>query len=63
MDFQSLKEDDVIISFRIPPKMKHRYDWVELDTLDAKTNENIGKHFIVFLRRYGIKIKRSSMLP
>src|SRR5919199_3286089 len=62
LDFQSLKEDDVIISFRIPPKIKHRYDWIELDTLDANTDENIAKHFIAFLRRYGIKIK-SSMLP
>jgi acetyltransferase-like isoleucine patch superfamily enzyme len=63
LDFQSLKEDDVIISFRVPPKIKHRYDWIELDTLDAKTNENIGKHFIVFIRRYGIKIKKPSMSP
>ena len=31
LNFQSLKEDLI----------KHRYDWVELDTLDAKTNVNM----------------------
>jgi hypothetical protein len=51
----------VIISFRIPPKIKHRYDWIELDILNANTDENIAKHFIAFLRRYGIKIKSSRM--
>ncbi|MFL6362102.1 MAG: acyltransferase [Nitrososphaeraceae archaeon] len=61
LDFQNVKRDDVIISFRIPPKIKHRYDWIELDTLNANTGENIAKHFIVFLRRYGIKIKSSKM--
>jgi acetyltransferase-like isoleucine patch superfamily enzyme len=61
LDFQNVKSGDVIISFRIPPKIKQRYDWIELDTLDANTDENIAKHFIVFLRRYGIKIKASRM--
>jgi acetyltransferase-like isoleucine patch superfamily enzyme len=61
LDFQNLKTDDVIISFQIPPKIKHRYDWIELDTLTANTYENIAKHFIAFLRRYGIKIKSSRM--
>ena len=59
LDFQSLNKDDVIMSFRIPPKIKYRYDWIELDTLKANTDETIAKQLIVFLRRYGIKIKSS----
>jgi acetyltransferase-like isoleucine patch superfamily enzyme len=59
LDFQNLKTDDVIISFQIPSKIKNRYDWIELDTLNANTDENIAKHFIVFVRRYGIKINCS----
>jgi acetyltransferase-like isoleucine patch superfamily enzyme len=61
LDFQNLKTDDVIISFQIPSKIKNRYDWIELDTLNANTDENIAKHFIVFIRRYGIKINCSRM--
>ena len=34
---------------------------IELDILNANTDENIAKHFIAFLRRYGIKIKSSRM--
>jgi hypothetical protein len=46
---------------RTQSALRHSYDWIELDTLNAKTGENIAKHFIVFLRRYGIKIKSSKM--
>src|SRR5919205_4589102 len=56
LDFKSVNRGDVIISFRIPRKIKYRYDWIELDTLNTNTDENIAKHFIMFLRRYGIKI-------
>src|SRR5919205_3026616 len=56
LDFKSVNRGDVIISFRIPRNIKYRYDWIELDTLNTNTDENIAKHFIMFLRRYGIKI-------
>jgi acetyltransferase-like isoleucine patch superfamily enzyme len=56
LDFQSVNRGDIIISFRIPRKIKYRYEWIELDTLNANTDASIAKHFIIFLRRYGIKI-------
>jgi len=50
LDFKSVNRGDVIISFRIPRKIKYRYDWIELDTLNTNTDVNIAKHFIMFLR-------------
>ena len=49
----------IIISFKIPQKLKllKKYQWIELDTLDANLTNDIGKSFASFIRRYGIRLK------
>ena len=55
-DFDNLLENDVIISFRIPDNIKKTHDWIELDTLKSCTNNILAKHFLNFIKRYGIRI-------
>jgi acetyltransferase-like isoleucine patch superfamily enzyme len=57
LDFEKVQADDVIVSFQIPMNIKQKYDWIELDTLSSSTTKGIAKHFITFIKRYGIKIK------
>jgi acetyltransferase-like isoleucine patch superfamily enzyme len=57
LDFENVQADDVIVSFLIPMNIKQKYDWIELDTLSSSTTKDIAKHFITFIKRYGIKIK------
>ena len=49
----------IIISFKIPQKLKllKKYQWIELDTLDANLTNDVGKSFASFIRRYGIRLK------
>jgi len=46
----------VIISFRIPDNIKKTHEWIELDTLKSYTNNILAKHFLNFIKRYGIRI-------
>ena len=55
-DFDNLLENDVIISFRIPDNIKKTHEWIELDTLKSSTNNILAKHFLNFIKRYGIRI-------
>jgi len=58
LNFENIRADDVIVSFRIPTNIKQKYDWIELDTLSSSVNNKyIAKQFITFIKRYGIRIK------
>ena len=59
-DFKKIKNNDVIISFKIPDQIKRNHEWIELDSLYSHTTRDIAKYFISFVRRYGIKIKPNS---
>jgi acetyltransferase-like isoleucine patch superfamily enzyme len=62
-NFSNLLENVVIVSFRIPENIKKTHEWIELDTLQSCTNDILGKHFLNFIKRYGIRIhpyKRTS---
>lgn len=46
----------VAVSFVLPPSVKGGSgDWVELDTLTARAKSEIGRHFVAFIKRYGIR--------
>lgn len=54
--FDNLLENAVIISFRIPNNIKKTHEWIELDTLKSCTSNILAKHFLNFIKRYGIRI-------
>lgn len=56
VDFKNLWSNDVIVSFKVPNKIKKTHDWIELDSLNAHVSNNIGKQFLIFIKRYGIRI-------
>lgn len=46
----------VAVSFALPPSVKEGGgDWVELDTLTARAKSEVGRHFVAFIKRYGIR--------
>jgi len=51
---------DIVVSFKIPNEMKKKYEWIELDTLTACIKSEISRHFLTFVRRYGLKLKAAS---
>jgi acetyltransferase-like isoleucine patch superfamily enzyme len=55
-NFDNLLDNDVIISLKIPDNIKKTHEWIELDTLKTSTNNNLAKHFLNFIKRYGIRI-------
>ena len=55
-DFTKITQKDIIISFKIPSKIKNKHEWIELNTLSAQTSNEISKKLLFFLKRYGIKI-------
>ena len=57
LDFENIQDHDIVVSFQIPQTIKHKHDWIELDTLSSSTNKDIAKHFIMFIKRYGVKIR------
>jgi acetyltransferase-like isoleucine patch superfamily enzyme len=48
----------IIISFQIPYAYKGRCQWIELDSLETNSNAEIVQYFSLFIRRYGLRIKR-----
>jgi serine acetyltransferase len=56
-NFDNLLENVVVISFRIPDNIKKTHEWIELDTLKSSTNNILAKHFLNFIKRYGIRIQ------
>jgi acetyltransferase-like isoleucine patch superfamily enzyme len=55
-DFSKVGSKSIIISFTIPNKLKQKNSWIELDTETSKINSDLANDFVVFVRRYGIKI-------
>jgi|SRR5215467_2232801 len=53
---QNLTTNYTIVSFRIPHYMKRKFEWIELDSLTCQCNSKLARHFVTFLRRYGIRI-------
>ncbi|MER3407922.1 MAG: hypothetical protein C4292_03940 [Nitrososphaera sp.] len=51
-------KDRVVVSFMLPTslKTKKRGDWVELDTLTARAEGELARHFVAFIKRYGIRV-------
>ena len=56
LNLKNLMQNDTIVSFYIPAYLKRKFEWIELDSLTCRGNGNLANHFIVFLRRYGIRI-------
>lgn len=54
--FKNFNAKDIIVSFRIPEKLKSKHEWIELDSKKSKINTELAKNFVTFIRRYGIKI-------
>jgi len=54
--FNDLKTNDIVCSFKIPAKFKEKFQWVEFDSKSSNNNVEIGKKFLLFLKRYGIRI-------
>jgi acetyltransferase-like isoleucine patch superfamily enzyme len=50
--------ETVLVSFMLPASLKteKRGDWVELDTLTARAEGDVARHFVAFVKRYGIRV-------
>ena len=55
-NFKNIKPNDVVVSLKIPIMVKKNYEWIDLDSETAKITSNIGKQFLLFIKRYGIRI-------
>jgi len=55
-DFIGLIKSDIVISFKIPSKIKNHYEWLDLESQTTNISSEIGKKFLEFIRRYGIRI-------
>lgn len=56
-NFKNIDKSYTIISFRIPDNLKTHYEWIELDSRKSRIKTDLSKHFVTFIRRYGIKIR------
>ena len=56
-NFKKIRKGDVVVYFKLPKEIKQKHQWIELDSLDSNIKNTLAKQFIVFVRRYGIKIK------
>jgi len=62
--FDTLAENDLVVSFQIPQEIKKEHNnWLDLDTLNFKTNKDFARHFAIFLRRYGIRTRELTSQP
>lgn len=55
-NFKNIKPNDVVVSLKIPIMIKKNYEWIDLDSETAKITSDIGKQFLAFIKRYGIRI-------
>ena len=55
-NFKNIKPNDVVVSLKIPIMIKKNYEWIDLDSETAKIKSDIGKQFLAFIKRYGIRI-------
>jgi len=56
LDFRNFGQNDIVLSFKIPDRIKKQNMWIELDSKRSNSRSNLANHFISFVRRYGIKI-------
>jgi acetyltransferase-like isoleucine patch superfamily enzyme len=55
-DFKHFGRNDIVLSFKIPERIKRQNMWIELDSKRSNSSYDLANHFITFVRRYGIKI-------
>jgi acetyltransferase-like isoleucine patch superfamily enzyme len=55
-DFKHFGRNDIVLSFKIPDRIKRQNMWIELDSKRSNSSYDLANHFITFVRRYGIKI-------
>lgn len=55
-NFNNANLVDILLSFKIPDEKKAKFEWIELDSLASNTTSELGKQFLFFIRRYGLKI-------
>src|SRR5918996_2939262 len=55
-DFKHFRRNDIVLSFKIPDRIKKQNMWIELDSKRSNSSYDLANHFISFVRRYGIKI-------
>jgi hypothetical protein len=51
-------QNHIIISFQIPYGYKGKCQWIELNSLETNSNAEIVQCFSLFIRRYGLRVKR-----
>jgi hypothetical protein len=58
LDKREMPRDTDVLSFRIPELLREKLGWIEIDseTKSRKVNR-ISEEFIMFVRRYGVRIK------
>ena len=56
LDFRHFGRNDIVLSFKIPDRIKKQNMWIELDSKRSNSSCNLANYFISFVRRYGIKI-------
>jgi hypothetical protein len=58
LDKENLPHGTDVLSFRIPEPLREKLGWIEIDseTRSKKVNR-ISEEFIMFVRRYGVRIK------
>jgi serine acetyltransferase len=58
LDKQNLPHDTDVFSFRIPALLREELGWIEVDSeTKSKKVNRISEEFIMFVRRYGVRIK------
>jgi acetyltransferase-like isoleucine patch superfamily enzyme len=58
LGIEHLSPDTDILSFRIPGFVKEKLGWIEIDSeTKSKKVNRISEEFIMFVRRYGVRIK------
>ena len=55
-DFLGIKKSDIVLGFTIPKTVKNKFEWIELDSLTSNVKSSVGKKFLMFIKRYGIRI-------
>lgn len=58
-DFKHFGRNDIVLSFKIPERIKRQNMWIELDSKRSNSSYDLANHFITFVRRYGIKISQN----
>jgi acetyltransferase-like isoleucine patch superfamily enzyme len=60
LDFRHFGRNDIVLSFKIPDRIKKQNMWIELDSKRSSSSCDLAIYFVSFVRRYGIKIVPNS---